>query len=334
MRTFPQAGTDVGAAGPRGTGAALAGVGMAVPEQVMTNAEIAARLGVDEDWITRRTGTSVRHVAAAGQRLEQLAAQACRVALRQAGARAADVDVVLVGTTSAEDLSPHAAPLVAAGIGATGAAAIDISAACTGFLSALVMGAGLIESGRARMVLAVGADMLSRYLDRDDPQSAMLFGDGAGAVVLGASGGPSRVGPAVLSSDGREQGLIRLARDELLIRMDGPAVYRRAVTLMTDVTRQVVTTAGLTLADVDLFVYHQANSRIIDAVGQRLGLSPERVIDVVGSFANTSAASLPIALAAAQEQGRLHDGDRVLLAAFGAGLVWGGAIVTWGRIPG
>lgn len=322
------------APGPSGTsgrtGAALTGAGMAVPGQVVTNDVIAARLGVSEEWIFRRTGTRERHVAAPGERLDQFAAQAARSALDQAGVSAADVDVVLVGTTSPEDMSPHAAPLVAGDIGAKGAAAIDVSAACTGFLSCLVMGAGMIESGRAETVLAIGADMLSRYLDPDDPSSAMLFGDGAGAVLLTAAAGASRVGPAVLSSDGSGRQLIRLARDEPLIRMNGPAVYRHAVQLMSEVTEQVIRRAGLTLADIGLFVYHQANSRIIDAVGQRLGLDPGRVVDVVGSYANTSAASLPIALAWAQREGRLHDGDRVLLAAFGAGLVWGGAVVTWG----
>ena len=329
MRTFPR--PAVTGRSPGLVGAALVGVGMAVPEQVITNAAIADRLGVDEEWISRRTGTSQRHVAAPGQRLDEFAATAARAALAQAGVDAADVDAILVGTTSAEEMSPHAAPLIAADIGASGAAAIDISAACTGFLAGLVMGAGMIESGRARAVLAIGADMLSRYLDRDDPQSAMLFGDGAGAAVLTAVEGGSRVGPAVLTSDGQRRELIRLARDELLIRMDGPTVYRHAVRLMTEVTEQAVRRAGLTVADIDLFVYHQANSRIIDAVGQKLRLDPARVVDVVGSFANTSAASLPIALAAAQRDGRLHDGDRVLLAAFGAGLVWGGVVVTWGQ---
>ena len=329
MRTFPQPAVTGRSLGL--VGAALVGVGVAVPEQVITNAAIADRLGVDEEWISRRTGTSERHVAAPGQRLDEFAATAARAALAQAGVDAADVDAVLVGTTSAEEMSPHAAPLVAADIGASGAAAIDISAACTGFLSGLVMGAGMIESGRARAVLVIGADMLSRYLDRDDPQSAMLFGDGAGAAVLTAVEGGSRIGPAVLSSDGQRRELIRLARDELLIRMDGPTVYRHAVRLMTEVTEQAVRRAGLTVADIDLFVYHQANSRIIDAVGQKLHLDPARVVDVVGSFANTSAASLPIALAAAEQDGRLHDGDRVLLAAFGAGLVWGGVVVTWGQ---
>ena len=318
------------ARGAAGTGAVLAGAGMSVPEQVRSNASIAARLGVSEDWIARRTGTNERHVAGPGQRLDQFAARAARAALERAGVAPADVDAVLVGTTSAEEMSPHAAPLVAADIGAAGAAAIDVSAACTGFLSCLVMGAGMIESGRARVVLAIGADLLTRYLDEDDRGSAMLFGDGAGAVVLTAGDGASGVGPATLSSDGSRRELIRLARDELRIRMDGPTVYRHAVDLMTDVARQAIGQAGLAIADIDLFVFHQANSRIIEAVGQRLSLDPARVVDVVGSFANTSAASLPIALAAAERDGRLHRGDRVLLAAFGAGLVWGGVVVTWG----
>lgn len=315
---------------PGMTGVALAGAGMSVPEHIRSNAAIAARLGVDEKWITRRTGTSQRHVAAAGQRLDQFAAVAARAALKQAGLAAADVDAVLVGTTSAEEMSPHAAPQVAADIGAAGAAAIDVSAACTGFLSCLVMGSAMIESGRARVVLAIGADLLTRYTDQDDRGSAMLFGDGAGAVVLTTTAQGTGVAPAILSSDGTRRELIRLGRDDRLIRMDGPAVYRHAVSLMSQVAVEAAARAGMPVADIDLFVFHQANSRIIRAVGQKLSLDPARVLDVVGSFANTSAASLPIALAAAHGQGRLRDGDRVLLAAFGAGMVWGGVVVTWG----
>lgn len=311
-------------------GAAVVGVGSAVPERVVGNAEIAARLGVDEDWLHQRTGTRDRHVASPDDRLDLLAGRAARAALHRAGVDPAEVDTVLVGTTSAEDMSPHAAPLVAADIGASGAAAMDISAACPGFLSGLATGAGLVESGRAATVLVIGADMLSRYLDPDDRGSAMLFGDGAGAVVLRATGAPGNVGPTVLHSDGDGRDLIRLDREKQLITMDGPAVYRHAVQRMCEVTREVTERAGIAVTDIDLFVYHQANSRIIDAVGRRLKLASERVVDVVAGYANTSAASLPIALDAARRDGRLLPGARVLLAAFGAGMVWGGAVLTWG----
>jgi 3-oxoacyl-[acyl-carrier-protein] synthase-3 len=311
-------------------GASLTGAGLAVPARVVENAAIAARLGVDEHWIERRTGTAVRHFVGDGERLADLAAEAGAAALAQAGVAAEELDQVIVATTSADEMSPHTATFVAGRLGAARAAAIDVSAACVGFLSGLALAVGMLESGRAARALVIGADALSRYLDPDDRGSAMLFGDGAGAVVLEAVDGPSRIGPAILGSDASGGPLIRLGRDEPLIRMDGPEVYKRAVALMTRVTHEAVAAAGVALADVDLFVYHQANARILRAVGQRLGLAPERVVDYVGRYANTSAASLPIALATAAGEGRLRPGDRVLLAAFGAGLVWGGVVVEWG----
>ena len=312
-------------------GAALVGVGHCVPERVVTNRDIADHLGVEEEWLTSRTGTRQRHVSGPEERLEALAAAAAGDALKDAGIDAAEVDLVLVGTTSAEEMSPHAAPLVAADIGAKGAGAMDISAACTGFLASLTMAAGLVEAGRAVTVVVIGADALYRYLDKDDRGTAMLFGDGAGAVVLTAVEGSSQVGPAAHHSDGDGRGLINLDRGERLIRMDGPTVYRYAVASMADVTREALGDAGLSVDDIDLYFYHQANARIIDAVGKRLHLPPERVVNVIGDFANTSAASLPIALSVARQQGRLRDGDRVLLSAFGAGMVWGAVVATWGR---
>ncbi|MGH3412615.1 MAG: 3-oxoacyl-ACP synthase III family protein [Marmoricola sp.] len=315
------------------TGAAPVGVGMSLPAKVVSNAEIADRLGVDEEWISSRTGTRERHVAGPGERLDEFAAQAASLALEDAGIEPGEVDLVLVGTTSPEEMSPHAAPLVAADIGATGAGALDVSAACTGFLSCLALGAGQIEAGRARTVVAIGADVLNGYLDPDDRRTAMLFGDGAGAVVLTAVDGPSRVGPARLHSDGGGRDLIRLPRDDLRITMDGPTVYRYAVREMTAVTHEVLDRAGIGLSEVDLFCYHQANSRIIAAVGKRLGLDPDKVVDMVGEVANTSSASLPIALATARAQGRLRDDDLVFCSAFGAGMVWGGLLTRWGA-PG
>jgi len=314
---------------PARIGAALAGAGHAVPETVVGNDAIARRLGVDEAWIESRTGTRDRHVLAEGERLGDLAARAAEAALRDAGVAPGDIDLVLVGTTSADEMSPHAAPLVAGALGIHGAAAIDLSAACTGFLSGLALGGAMIETGRARAALVIGADGLTRYLDRDDRGTAMLFGDGAGAVVLTAADPAAGIGPVALHSDPDGRDLIRLGRDDLRIRMDGPVVFRHAVRLMVDVTREALEAAGAGLDDIDLFVYHQANSRIIGAVARELGADPERVVDVVARFANTSAASIPIALSVAAAEGRLAAGDTVLLAAFGAGLVWGGTVATW-----
>ncbi len=326
------AGSEVDGRGGAQTsrGATVRGLGMALPAEVVSNDPIAHRLGVDPSWIGRRTGTAQRYVASPDDRLEVLAARAADSALARAGLAADRVDAVLVGTTSAEEMSPHAAPLVAAELGARGAAALDVNAACVGFLTCLALGSALIESDRADFAVVVGADFLTRYTDFDDPRSAMLFGDGAGAVVLGPTTGLARVGPSVLHSDGSQRRLITLDRKERLIRMDGPGVYRAAVGVLSRVTLEVLQRAGLALEEVDLFVYHQANGRIIEAVTHHLGIDSARVVNVVGTYANTSAASLPIALAHADREGRLRQGDRVLLAAFGSGLVWGATLVTWG----
>ena len=312
-------------------GAAVVGVGSALPDRVVPNAEIAERLGVDEEWITRRTGISRRHVAGLDERLDELAAEAARAALADAGLEASQVDLVMVATTSSEEMSPNAAPLVAADIGAVHAGATDIGAACPGFLSALSLAAGMVEAGRVRTVVCIGADLMNQYLDPQDRATAMLFGDGAGAVVVTAVDGPSRIGPMRLHSDGSGRDLIRLDRDSERITMDGPTVFRWAVRSMADATTEVLDAAGVAKDDIDVFAYHQANSRIIDAVGKQLHLDGSKVIDVVGQYANTSAATLPIALAWARQHGRLRDGDRVLLSAFGAGMVWGAGVLTWGR---
>jgi hypothetical protein len=211
-------------------GAALAGAGHAVPDTVVGNAEIARRLGVDEAWIESRTGTRERGALADGERLADLAVRAAGAALRDAGVAAGEIYLVLVGTTSADEMSPHAAPLVAGALGIRGAAAIDISAACTGFLSGLATAAAFIETGRARATLVVGADGLTRYLDPADRGTAMLFGDGAGAVVVTATDAAANdIGPVALHSDPAGSDLIRLGRDDLRIRMDGPVVFRHAV---------------------------------------------------------------------------------------------------------
>jgi 3-oxoacyl-[acyl-carrier-protein] synthase III len=318
---------------PPAAGAAIAAVAMAVPDRRVANAEIAARVGVEESWIAKRTGTRERPWAEPGERLSDFAARASTQALTRAGLLADQLDLVLVATSSADEITPNTAPLVAGLIGASNAGAFDVGAACTGWLTALSIACGQIESGRARHALVVGADFLSRFLDFSDRDTAPLFADGAGAAVVSATAGDNggRVGVAVLKSDPGGADLIRLERSGR-IRMRGPETFKAAVEALSTVTNEALEANSTQLTDIDLFVYHQANSRIIRAVGQRLGLDPERVVDYVGRFANSSTATLPIALSVAEEEGLLKPGDRVLLAAFGGGFTWGATVLRWGPV--
>ncbi len=310
-------------------GAELAGLGVALPETIVPNAPIAARLGVQEGWIVQRTGIRERRAAAPGDRLADLATVAGARALAAADVLPSEVDLVLVATMSNDELTPGASPRVAAALGADGAGAIDLNAACNGFVSALAMGCAQVESGRAATVLVIGADLMTRLTDPDDRTTAALFGDGAGAVVLrGVADG--RIGPVVLGSDGANAELIRADREEGLMRMQGHETFRHAVERMCDVSLAAAAAAGLELADIDLFVYHQANARILRAIGARLMLAPEEMVDCIGRYGNTSAATIPLALEEAQLAGRLPGGAKVLLAAFGAGLTWGATVVDWG----
>jgi 3-oxoacyl-[acyl-carrier-protein] synthase-3 len=312
---------------PPAAGAVIAAVGMAVPERRVANAEIAALVGVEESWIAKRTGTRERPWAAPGERMTAFAAQAATTALERAALAPDDLDLVLVATSSADEITPNAAPVVAGLIGAHNAGAFDVGAACTGWLTALAMACGQIEAGRARHALVVGADFLSKFLDTSDRDTAPLFADGAGAAVV-TRAGSRKVGAAVLRSDAAGADLIRLERSGQ-IQMRGPETFKAAVEALSNVTREALDANGVGVADIDLFVYHQANSRIIRAVGQRLGLDPERVVDYVARFANSSTATLPIALSVAEQEGRLKPGDRVLLAAFGGGFTWGATVLQW-----
>jgi 3-oxoacyl-[acyl-carrier-protein] synthase III len=311
----------------RTAGPGIAAVAAALPERVVENEEIARPLGVDSDWISSRTGIHRRH-RANGETLVDLASDAGSRALQLAGFDAADLDLVLLATCTPDQMLPNMAPLVASRMGAGSAGAVDIGAACTGFLSALSLATAQLESGRARAALVVGGEVLSRVVDYSDKRTAGLFGDGAGAALL-TLGGPGLIGPIALRADGARGDLIRISNEERLVRMDGRATFRSAVAAMSDTTHQVVSDAGLALDEIDLFVYHQANSRIISAVGERLALPADRVIDCLAEYGNTSAASIPIALAEAASSGLLRKGSRVLLSAFGAGLTWGAGIVEW-----
>jgi 3-oxoacyl-[acyl-carrier-protein] synthase III len=309
-------------------GAAIGSAALAVPSTVLPNSTIAERLGVGEDWIEVRTGIRQRHALAEGERLSDIAAQAGAQALAHAGIDAVDVDLLLVATTSQDEVTPNTAPIVATELGAVNAAAIDIGAACTAFVSALQVATSYVESGRAETALVIGADGLSRFLDYDDRRTAALFGDGAGAVVMTATD-EGRIGPILLrSEDARE--MIMCHYDGKLV-MQGQETFVNAVKRISEITLETLARAEVALEDVDLFVYHQANGRILSAVGDRLGLPSERVVDVIANYGNTSAASIPIALAEMQSAGRLNGGERVLIGAFGAGFTWGGALVEWGR---
>jgi len=310
-------------------GASVGFAALAVPETIVSNAPIAARLGVEERWIVERTGILERHVARPEERLSDLAAAAGRLTLERAGMDAAELDLLLVATTTQDELTPNAAPLVAAALGATRAGAIDVGAACTAFVAGLGLGAGQIEAGRADSVLLIGADVLTRYVDPDDKRTAALFGDGAGAVLMTAAE-EGRTGPVVLHADGTMPDLIRAPYPEPTIRMRGHETFKHAVARIAEVTVEAMSAAGVEADEIDLFVYHQANRRITRAVGERLALPAERVVDCIDRYGNTSAASIPIALAEAEAGGRLVPGARVLVAGFGAGLTWGATVLEWG----
>ena len=308
--------------------ARIVGLGHKLPDRVVPNGPIAERIGVDSDWIERRTGIRSRRYASPGERTSDLALAAAKRALSDAGIRASEIDLVLVATMTPDELTPNTAPLVAEALGLR-VGAFDIGAACTGWLSALSVGAAQIETGRAQRVLVIGAETLSRLTNPDDKRTASLFGDGAGAVVLSPEG-DGAIGPILLASDGSMGDTITANHTERLLEMDGHTTFNMAVKVLAESTRDAVEAAGLTLDDIDLFVYHQANGRILKTVGEKLDVGPERVADYVGETGNTSAASIPLTLSLLREDGRLRPGQRVLVSAVGAGFTWGAGVVEWG----
>jgi 3-oxoacyl-[acyl-carrier-protein] synthase-3 len=311
--------------------AAIRSVATALPEGRLTTDELAERFGISPEWILSRTGIRERRRAGPDERLSDYAARAGAAALEAAGLAAAELDLVVVATMTPDEITPNTAPIVANALGAHRAGAFDVGAACSAFLVALAQGTAQIECGRAEHVLVIGADFITRVTDYDDRKTAPLFADAAGAVVL-SPGAPGRgvIGPIVLGADGSHAETIIATQTERVIRMDGPEVFRHAIARMCAVTLEAVARSGLELSDIDLFVYHQANARITRALGERMELDPERVVDCIELLGNSSAATLPVALVAAEQDGRLRPGARVLLSAFGAGFTWGGAVVEWG----
>ncbi|MFA9444847.1 beta-ketoacyl-ACP synthase III [Egicoccus sp. AB-alg6-2] len=324
----------------------IAGLGAYLPERVVTNDDLAATgLDTSDEWIRSRTGIVQRHYAAPEQATSDLALEAGKAALADAGLGTDDVAAVIVATTTPDHMVPGTAPLVAAALG-TEVGAFDVQAACSGFVYALRVGTALALAEDAP-VLVIGAETLSRIVDPRDRGVSILFGDGAGAVVV-VPDETGRIGPFSLGADGRDPSMLWTATGGTrapvshqvvddrshFLTMRGGDVYRNAVSRMAAASRDVLEQAGLTIDDVDLFIGHQANVRILDAVAQRVGIEPARCHVTVGQHGNTSAASVPLALADARDGGRLRPGDTVLLTAFGAGLTWGACLLTWNPTTG
>jgi 3-oxoacyl-[acyl-carrier-protein] synthase-3 len=323
--------------------AVLTGLGGWLPPRTVSNAEIAARLGVDDDWIFSRTGIRQRHVVDPGMSTADLAVEAGARALKSAGLDT--VDAVVVATVTPDYPMPATAPAVAARLGQRGAAAFDLNAACAGFVYGLATASSLITGGIAERVLLIGADVYSSILRPDDQTTAPLFGDGAGAVVLSAGDDdqPGALQAFDLGSDGDSAELIMVrgggshqrsggrpaAADDMYFAMQGRPVFLAAIRHMSDSSRTVLARVGRTPADVDRVVGHQANARILRAVAGQLGLSEDRVVMNIDRVANTSAASIPLALCDDAADGDLSPGQLVLLTAFGGGLAWGSTVLTW-----
>lgn len=313
------------------------GWGATVPGPPVTNDDLAAVLDTSDEWIATRTGIRARHIAGPSDTTASLAAGAGRAALDRAGRRPDEVDLLVVATTTPDRSCPSTAADVAGLLG-TRAAACDVNAACAGFVAALHLALPVVATGTSRVALVIGAERMTSLVDPTDRSTAVLFGDGAGAVVLETPGpdaeaddpeAPGLVG-SVLDGDAALVAHLEVPAGERWLHMDGPEVFRAATRGLADSGAAVLDRAGATIDDVAWYIPHQANRRIIDAVGTRLGLDPERVVLTLDRHGNTSAASVPLALAEAADDGRLRPGDLVLASAVGAGMTWGSLLLRWG----
>ncbi len=305
-------------------GIRITGWGIAVPDKVVTNDDLAVTLDTSDEWIVERTGIKERHI---GGTTSGLAIEAAQKALTQAGRAASDIDNLVLATTTPDCMVPGTAPTVQHGIGMHGGA-FDVNAACSGFVYGLVTVAGLIAVGSGPVVL-IGSETLSRITDMDDRKIAVIVADGAGAVVIEPVDGPGSLLSWNLNSDGSLKHLLKCEHGGTLF-MDGKEVFRRAVRVVVESAEKAMADAGLTAADVNMMVPHQANLRIIHAACQRLGIPEERTAVVIDRYGNTSSASIPLALYDVIETGRVHDGDHVLLTGFGGGMTWASAVLRWG----
>jgi 3-oxoacyl-[acyl-carrier-protein] synthase III len=327
-------------------GVTFIGCGAAAPETVVLNDALAQVVDTSDEWIASRTGIRQRHISHDRESLAGFATQAAQQALAMAGVAAADVDMIILATSSAEDLFGTACQIQAQ-LGATKAVAFDLTAACSGFVFGVVTAAQFLRSGVYRNVLVIGADLLSRWMDWGDRNTCVLFGDGAGAILMQSTEHPDRLLGFEIRSDGSQNGCLNLAfKPELrelipgviltqgkyqYITMNGKEVYRFAINRVPEAIDKVIHQANLTSADIDWLILHQANQRIMAAVAERLQISPEKVVSNVAKYGNTSAASIPIALNEAVRSGKIQAGDTIATSGFGAGLSWGAAIFKWGK---
>ncbi len=320
----------------------ITGLGWHVPERVLTNDELARMVDTSDEWIFARTGIRERRIAAPEEALSDVSLPAAEEALERAGVRAIDIDLLVVATVTPDMVFPSTAAILADRLGATEAAAYDLAAGCTGFMYALSQAYAAVAGGLARRALVVGADLLSKIVDWTDRATCIVFGDGAGAVVLERVGEGGFLG-FELGADGSGGGQLYIpaggsrapaseetvARREHYVRMNGPEVYKFATRVLVSSAEKLLDLCGVPVEEVDVYVPHQANIRIIDYAVRKLGIPEERVVVNVDRYGNTSSASIPLALADAVDEGRVRKGDTVLMTGMGAGLTWGSALMDW-----
>jgi 3-oxoacyl-[acyl-carrier-protein] synthase-3 len=325
-----------------GTAISITGLGCRVPERVITNDELSTMMDTNDEWIRERTGIRERRIAAPGEALSDLCLPACHDALEQAGLDASEIDLIIVATVTPDMAFPSTGAILADRLGAPDAAAYDLSAGCTGFMYAVAQGYGMLAGGLAQKALVVGGDVLSRILDWSDRSTAVLFGDGAGAVVLervpdggflgfelGAdgSGGPQLYVPAGGSRSPASEETV--AQRMHFVKMNGREVFKFATRVLVSSAQAVLEECGRSIEDVDVYVPHQANVRIIEHARQKLGIPEEKTVIDVDRYGNTSSGSIPLALADAAADGRLRPGELVLMTGMGAGLTWGSGLIEW-----
>jgi 3-oxoacyl-[acyl-carrier-protein] synthase-3 len=313
----------------------ICGTGSYLPARIMTNAEFAARLDTSDAWIRERTGIVQRHIADNTQTSSDLALEASNQALQAAGVAAQEIDLIIVATSTPDYVFPSTACLLQAKLGVRGSTAFDLQAVCSGFVYGIATADAFIKSGRHQKALVVGAEVFSRILDWNDRGTCVLFGDGAGAVVLAAGANPG-IHASVLRADGSHADMLSVPGNVCggavagspFLQMNGQAVFKFAVKVLEESARETVAAAGMQLADIDWLIPHQANVRILDATARKLGLPPEKLVVTVDHHGNTSAASVPLALDEFIRAGRIRPGHRLLLQGVGGGFTWGSSVVT------